>query len=887
MAGGRDPRRRRYVSKLTPADWALVQDVFHEALECSADEREAFVRSRLEARPDLAARVNSLLAEDAGAALLDDGLEAVARSVLGSEEPLLERVGRYTVHERLGRGGMGAVYLVSRDDLGRRDALKVLRDGSLSPMRKVRFLREQRILANLSHPGIAQLHDADVLEDGTPYFVMEYVDGVPLDAYCAQAGLSVRDRIRLFREVCAAVGFAHGRAVIHRDLKPSNILVTREGHPKLLDFGISKDISEDADGATRTGLRMMTPAYAAPEQLIGEPVGVFTDVYSLGVILYELLAGQLPFDLSGLTPSRAERVVLETTPTVPSRLHDVREGASELSRAEWDDIDVLCSTAMHREVVRRYPSVEALIRDVDHFLAREPLEARPDSAAYRAAKFTQRHRRPLAASALVLAILSITSVFYAVRIDEERDRAVAEAERARRIQAFTENLFQGGDGVAGPADTLRVATLLERGVAEARLLNAVPETQSEMFLILGAMFSRLGRFDRADSLLGAAHELRVDQAAGDPAETRAALGELRVRQGAYAEGEGLLREALAGFAADQRSEELDAAKASVALGTALEGQGEYDAAIEATSAAVETLARIAPASADLSAALAALSTTHFYAGNLEEADSLTWAAMEIDRELHGDGHPTIADGLINLAAAEVRRGRYLEAEPYFRQAVDIFEVYHGSDHPQTASALRLLGNDLLYQGRLEESEPLLERALEIQERTLSPEHPRLANTLNDLAYIRLESGEHADAVALYERVVGIYESSNGPRHYFVAIGLSNLANALSEGDQLTEAEAMFRDVVERFGESRGTDHLDTGIARIKLGRVLLRQGRLSDAEAELVAGYDIVAEGAAPTVSWLRAARSDLVSVYQATGRPELAERYRAEQARIDAESEG
>lgn len=886
--------------RLDPDEWALVQEVFHEAAELPGEQRISFVRTRLRGRDLLAERVIDLLRQDdAETLLLDRELGEVARRVLEDGLPDVEQLGRYRVVRPLGRGGMGVVYLVEREDLGREDALKVLRDATLSPARRARFLREQRTLAGLVHPGIAQLHDADVLSDGTPYFVMEYVDGDPIDVHCARSGLGVHARVRMVRQVCEAVRYAHDRAVIHRDLKPSNILVKPDGTPKLLDFGIAKDVADVDDPATRTGMGMMTPAYAAPEQLRGEPVGVFTDVYALGVLLYELLAGRPPFELEGLTPSQAERVVLETTPPPPShaatrdrgRATPLLEGvdgpaapadAARVSRSEWEDLDVLCAKAMHRDVARRYGSVEGFMRDLDHFLRREPLDARPDSAGYRMARFAQRHTRALAATAVALAALALTSVYYSVRLIDARDRAVVEAERTRRIQAFTENLFQGGDDVAGPADTLRVVTLLERGVAEARLLSEDPETQSQMYLTLGTMFARLGRFDRADSLVRAAHAMRTELGTGDAAESGAALGGLLVEQGAYADGEVELREALRHYEATDRSDQLSAAMAGVSLGTALEGQGAYDEAIEVARRAIATLERVAPGTPEHSSALAALSTTFFYAGRLDEADSLTLRALDIDRRLHGEAHPTIADGLINLAAAEVQRGRYVEAEPYFRDAVEIFEAYHGAAHPETASAMRMLGNDLIFQGRLDEAEPLLEQALAVQEAALSPEHPRLANTMSDLAYVRLQAGRHDEAVGLYRRIVGIYETSNGPRHYFVAIGLSNLANALYEGGRLAEAQEIFEDVVARFAETRGDDHLDTGVARIKLGRVLLARARLEEAEEHLRSGYDIVLARAEPTVSWLRAARADLAAVYDATGRPELAARFRAEQAEID-----
>lgn len=877
-------------------------------------DRPALVHDRLKSQPGLAERVLALLDEDGSVVpLLDDSLGEVARRVLDDSLPHAERLGRYRVVRPIGRGGMGVVYLVEREDLGRLDALKVLRDASLSPMRRVRFLREQRTLASLVHPGIAQLHDADVLDDGTPYFVMEYVDGEPLDVFCAKQQLTGREVVRLFRTVCDAVHFAHGRAVIHRDLKPSNILVTPEGQPKLLDFGIAKELGEgETDSVTRTRMGLMTPAYAAPEQMLGEPVGVYTDVYALGVLLYECLAGRPPFDLADKTPSQAERVILDTEPPSPSSARrrgvasrpevaapspEVTAGGARASRtaaadlrltaSEWDDLDVLCAKAMHRDVSRRYGSVEALIRDLDHFLAREPLDARPDSAAYRLARFSQRHSRALAATAVALGVVTAISVFYSIRLVDARDQAIAAAERTRQIQAFTENLFQGGDGVAGPADTLRVVTLLERGVAEARLLSSDPEAQSRTYLTLGTMFSRLGRLERADSLLRAAHEIRLGADPADGAETGAALGGLLVDQGEYAEAEAQLREALRLFGEQGEGATLPAALAAVSLGSALEGQGEFDQAIEVLEGALATVEELAPGSPEHSGALAALSTTRFYNGDLDAADAAATEALEIDRRLHGESHPTIGHGLINLGASEAQRGRYVEAEVLFRQAAEIFEGFHGPDHLETASSLRMLGNNLVSQDRLDEAEVLLERALAIQERALSPTHPRLANTLNDLAYIRLQAGQYSESVGSYRRVVDMYATSNGERHYFVAIGLSNLANALSEGGELAESEAIFRDVVARFVETRGSDHLDTGIARIKLGRVLLRQERPREAEEHLLAGYEIVNSGAAPTVSWLRAARSDLAAIYDATGRPELAERYRLEQAQLDAAAAG
>ena len=375
------------------ARWDRIQALFHDAADLPGDERHAFLTSACGEDRELMADVLVLIEEDTqGFPLLDGGVARISHQIFhGVAAPA--QLGRYRIKSLLGEGGMGVVYLAERDDLGHLVAIKVLRDAWMSPARRERFASEQRTLAQLNHPSIARLYDADALPDGTPWFVMEYVEGVPLTEYCARQACSIEVRLRLFRDVCEAVQHAHLHAVIHRDLKPSNILVRADGDVRLLDFGIAKQLDRfDAPvDQTRTGLRLMTPAYAAPEQIRGERVGIYTDVYSLGVVLYELLPGRLPFDVTGMTPGEAERMLLEKEPEKPSAIAPKGE-------ASWSDLDVLCLTAMHKDSQRRYRSVEALIRDIDHYLAGEPLEARPDTWGYRAGKFVGRNRRSVTAA---------------------------------------------------------------------------------------------------------------------------------------------------------------------------------------------------------------------------------------------------------------------------------------------------------------------------------------------------------------------------------------------------------------------------------------------------------------------------------------------------------
>jgi serine/threonine-protein kinase len=290
------------------ARWERIQALFHDAVDLPADAREPFLQSACGDDLDLLAEVRASIEEDQrGASLLDRGVEYTATRVLQNESHTLQQIGPYRILRVLGEGGMGVVFLAERTDLGSQAAIKILRDAWLSPARRQRFATEQRTLAGLNHPSIARLYDAGALSDGTPWIVMEYVPGVPLAEYVRARALALIERLRLFRAVCDAVQYAHRHLVIHRDLKPSNILVTTDGHVKLVDFGISKQIGDAATGIdlTRTGARLMTPAYAAPEQIRGGQIGLYTDVYSLGVILYELVTGRLPFDFSTRTPSEA------------------------------------------------------------------------------------------------------------------------------------------------------------------------------------------------------------------------------------------------------------------------------------------------------------------------------------------------------------------------------------------------------------------------------------------------------------------------------------------------------------------------------------------------------------------------------------------------------
>ncbi len=873
------------------ARWEAVQGLFHRALDVPEERRAAWVAAAC-GDEALAAEVLALLAADAAPSVLDRSLAEVAHAVLkdGIPAALRERsFGAWRLVRVLGEGGMGVVYLARRPDLGSEAAIKILRDAWLSPARRERFAAEQRTLAQLNHPSIARLFDANTLPDGTPWFVMEYVEGKPLTDHCRARGSSINERLTLFRAVCEAVLHAHHHAVIHRDLKPSNILVAADGTVKLLDFGIAKHLAnlEVPEDQTRTGLRMMTPAYAAPEQVRGDQVGLHTDVYSLGIILYELLTDRLPFDLSHHTPREAEAILAEREPVRPSavaraaarRAAEPTPAGRLEGRVSWADLDVLCLTAMHKDPARRYRSVEALIRDIDHSLRGEPLEARPDTVGYRLGKFVRRNRVPVLAALAVLATLVALTAFYLVRLASARDRALAEAARAQRIQEFTLNLFQGGDEAAGPSDSLRVLTLLDRGAEEARTLEREPLAQAELRQTLGGLYLKLGKLDQSDTLLGAALAARMrleGEHAPNTAAVRVSLGELRVAQARLEEAEGLVRAGLRDLARAEPTSPRTL-EARTTLGRVLQERGSYDESLVLLEGVVRARAADPGDTTGLLRAMGELASTHFYAGHHGLADSINNNLLALTRQVHGPRHPLVAEVLINLGASQFERGNYPEAERYYREALAISQPWYGEDHPVVASHMTMLGRALVSEQRFAEADTELHRALAVRERVFGPVHPQVASTVNELGNIAVQQGRLDDAERYYGRMAAIYRVTYPGGHYLVGIALSNLGGVYLSRKDYHQAEAMYRSAIEQFTRAQGPDHLNTGIGRIKLGRTLIRDGRFREGAAESRAGYDIVARQASPGVSFLRAARRDLVVAYDSLGERELAARFRAE----------
>jgi serine/threonine-protein kinase len=881
--------------RIDPERWTRIQDLFHQACDLPEAEQEAFLLTRSESEPEILATVRAMLREDRESNLLDRDVAETAQQILQDQGDLPDRgarrFGPYRLVRIVGEGGMGVVYLAHRDDLDSTAAIKILRDAWVSPARQERFAAEQRTLAQLTHDSIARLYDAGALDDGTPWIAMEYVEGVPLTTYCKEHSCSITERLRLFRAVCDAVQHAHQHLVIHRDLKPSNILVTATGSIKLLDFGIAKQLSslDPQDEQTRTALRLLTPAYAAPEQVRGDRVGVATDGYALGVVLYELLAGQLPFDLSSRTPGEVETMILSTEPVRPSQYGRLTPAGSSVNRAGWADLDVLCLTAMQKDPSRRYATVADLARDVDHYRSGQPLEARPDSAGYRLGKFVRRNRIPVAVATAVLLMVIGLVTFYTVRLTAARNEALAEAARAQRIQRFTMNLFQGGDKEAGPADSLKVISLVDRGLVEARTLSVEPAVQSEMFETLGSIYEKLGNLGRAESLLTRAVAQRRTQSPFGSAElvqSLLALAVLRVSQAKFEDAERLVREAIATGERVLPPDHPALAEAATSLAHVLQERGRYEEAIAAAEDAVHryrrttgsAVGRSAP-TLELAGAMGLLADAHFYAGHYPTSDSINQEVLSAYRGLYGDRHPLVAQTLANLGAAQQERGNYADAEGYHRQALAIYRGFYGEEHYETAYALTMLARALIFEDKLVEADSLLRRALGIRERVYGPDHPSVASTVNELGNLAVTADRLDDAERYFSRMIDIYRKAYGEKHYLLGIAQANLGTVFMRRQDNPRAESLFRSALAVYATTLEPGHVNVGITRIKLGRTLLRQRRFAEAAAESQAGYDILSKQANPAVSFLKAARTDLVAAYDSLHQPEKAAKYKAELA--------
>jgi serine/threonine-protein kinase len=793
--------------------WERVEAILDEALDLPAEERASHVEGRTAGEPGLRDRVMRLLAATENAEGRFETPPSVPAEILselaserttGSEgaadgdqdrDQLSpgDRVGAYRVESLLGRGGMGSVYLARRADgaFDQSVALKVVKRGVDTDEVRARFQQEREILARLQHPAIAALLHGGVTESGLPYFAMEVARGEPIDRWCDAQKLGLADRIRLFIRVCEAVAYAHRSLVVHRDLKPSNILVLPDGQPKLLDFGIAKLLEDDGDMALTSlvGPRV-TPDYAAPEQIAGEPTTTATDVYSLGVILYELVAGARPYRATG-DPGDAVRLRAGGVVSPPSR------AASGPRAAELrGDLDAIVMKAMRVEPDRRYTSASALAEDLDRFLKGLPVEARPDSTRYRVGKFVRRHRVPVglgAAAVVALVAGTVSTTLMARAADRERERREVEAERATAARDFVVDLFAGLDpDQLDGRTTFSRDELIELGIRNLDDLGDQPGLRAGIMNALGRLSLNLGDRETAETFFRDAHDLLADEpASADLSGSMLGLGEVLRARLEFDEAETWLRRAVDIDRALLPPGDPRLVEAEAALAFALYNQGpsRFDEA--------ETIyQRLSRASASLPLPLRArvsegFADLRYGQRRFAEAEVLYREALEQQRAGAGRRDSDYARTQWGLGHTLVAQEKGAEAVEVYRASLDLLTRIYGDRHADVAWAQYNLGGALAATGEMEDAAATFGAAARLMEELNPPGYLYAAFAWIQLARAQEQLGRLPAALQSYRSVVRVYDaidergaSPSSSRRASVYRDMARVFGALQQGDSV-------------------------------------------------------------------------------------------------------
>ncbi len=840
---------------MTPGGWQRVEQHLLAVLELPPAERPRYLREAYAADGDLREPLETLLAlEQHVEGFLETPPHLTAfdpEPSTGKELETGQRIGPCRILRVLGRGGMSTVYLAQREDdpPGHRVALKVIQRGMGSAEMVRRFLAERRILAQLHHPNIAKVLDGGATEDGLPFFVMEHINGLSIDDYCDSRRLSIEDRLGLFRQVCAAVRYAHQNLVVHRDIKPSNILVTHDGVPKLLDFGIAKLLGPESPAAsadaTITWLRLMTPNYASPEQMRGQAITTASDVYSLGVLLYKLLTGRLPRRFAGSLPQEIDQVLRQARLTKPSRaVAELAQGAAgdrgeaiarargttpaRLHRTLRGDLDNIVLMALRVEPERRYGSVEQLAEDLRRRRAGLPVAAREDTLGYRAKKFLGRHKLAVTAVAALVQLalgIAVMATLQSARIEQER-------RQTDRVSEFLIALFDTSAVGAARSDSITARELLERGIE--RLHNGLevqPSVRATLLDTIGQAFNNLQLFDRAEEQFREALAVRRRELGAEHPQTTATLHRLGVAlrgagkydasEEAFTRALGLRRQrdprstevadtlsGLAALARDQgdfpgavrlgrqaleiRREKLgdsapETAQSKALLAFLLFELDEYGEAGQLYEEAISVLRQAPDAEIELAKALARLGFLLVQIGDPSAAEPLAHEALEIRRTILGEQHPVFAESLSLLAFLSQELGDLETAESWQRQNLDVLRGHFAADHPLIARGEYNLALILSERGSYAEAEQLFYELLAMARRTIDERHPRYLLAQVDLAWVLHARGASEQAEALYRQALAsLQEGALGEQHQFVAVARLGLASLLSDGGEASE-----------------------------------------------------------------------------------------------------
>ncbi len=811
---------------MAPERWQQIKALFEEARDLPQGERVAFLDEQCGGDEELRQEVQALLDTDTSEAGF---LEAPASRLLA---PVAGRkIGNYRVLDEIGRGGMGVVYrAVAVDDQYEQPiALKV--SNLYLDRFESRLETEGAAYRKLKHPHIAGFIGGGTSQDERPYLVLEEVLGVPIDAYCRDQKLNLRERLELFLKVCDAVQYAHSEMVVHCDLKPSNILVTENGDPKLLDFGVAKLLSPP-DGPEQTvtvqGERAMTFAYASPEQVQGASMGATSDVYSLGVLLYELLTGQRPYEVPPKNLAQAQRIIADTAAPKPSAA--LSSTSPVPSRNLKGDLDTIVEKALRKEPGKRFRDVGELARDIQRYLDGEPITARPATLAYRAGKFVRRYKWPVA----LVASLFLTMAVFSVVLWKQQQETAQERDRAETIADFLNTLFEKANPRVSPGEALTVRQVLDEGVEriDREFLNQLP-VRAKLLDTMAQSYQDLGYYEQAQPLFGQLtilHREISGPASNNLAESKNKLGLNLYHLGRNEEAQVMLEEALAIWEKAEGSDGLGAARTYTQLGMVARANGDHKIAEGLHRKALDIRRRILGEQDPLVSETlynlgVALRSQQLY----EEAISVIRESLVIDREISGTRHQDWILGASELGVLLRKTQRWDEAEQYFTWALEAAREVYPDGHVYTATVLNnfaLLKNS---QGQVQAAEAFYREALAIHERTLGRDHPHTLVTLENLAAILRDQRRFEEAAEIFGEILGVIEQGDNEK---VTVRVrAKYARVMWDLGQKERAILMYERVVARrtalFDDTAPV--IATGLAELAFYRETA--GRLEEAEA--------------------------------------------------------